>query len=265
MGDHGNEVQRSNAMDRNREMKDFPAADRSKDESKPVEKDSGAENPPAASPRVTLNAPAEVLARTRVTIYGSITTDSTFNWAQISGPPVIFSGDNTLAPSFTAPAAPATLVFELTATNPDGASTTATSTINSVPDDVKVSLVTWTKPKGKGKLDVVATSSVITSDVSVPPDGMSMVATFWNKTIPDGLPGSSTKPIETPMTFVRNVPGQSSVCASAQPCFSAALTEGIVDPRSPPATPQFVPPTTVVIKSSLGGSGTAMGSDIHIR
>jgi len=61
------------------------------------------------------------------------------------------------------------------------------------------------------------------------------------------------------------MPGQPPVCASKLPCFSAALVDGIIDPASLPASPQFVPPTTVIVKSSLGGYGTVQGKSIQIK
>jgi len=54
------------------------------------------------------------------------------------------------------------------------------------------------------------------------------------------------------------------VCARKLPCFNAVLP-AILDPRSPPTAPQFIPPTTVAVKSSLGGASIATGPDIHIR
>lgn len=221
--------------------------------------------PSQLPPVANINAPAEVMASSRVTLYGSVTTGATFSWAQTSGPSVPLAGDSTLAPSFTAPATPATLVFELTATNADGVSASVNRVIKTIPDSVKVSQVAWSKQQGKGKVSVVAASSAITTNNPTPPVGMTMTATFWSKDIPVGLSGSSTKPIMAPMMLVKDMPGQPPLCASKLPCFSATLVDGIIDPRSPPASPQFLPPTTVIIKSSLGGSNTVQGKNIQIK
>lgn len=218
------------------------------------------------SPAANVNVPDEVLVRSRVTLYGSVSTGATYAWAQVDGPSVTLSGTSSLSPSFTAPAVPASLVFELTAANAGGASTTTFCTVEVVTDDVSVSSVAWTKPRGndKGKLNVVAESSAITADAPLPV-GMAMTATFWSKSIPNGMLGSFTKPILAPMTLVKNLPGKPSVCATELPCFSIASVDAIVDPQSPTSAPLSVPPTSVVVKSFLGGSSTVHGAAIRIR
>lgn len=215
-------------------------------------------------PRATINASDEILVGSRVTIYGSVSTGATFAWAQIAGPTVKLSGTDTLAPSFTAPTTPATLSFQLTATNGKGLNATVEHSVTAVPDNVKLGPVTWSKRQGKGELSLVAASSAITSDMPAPPPGMTMNVTFWNRTVPPGQPGSATNPIKSQMKLVKDVPGLPPVCASKLPCFSAVVP-AIVDPKSPSAAPQFIPPTTVAIQSSLGGSGIATGADILIR
>jgi hypothetical protein len=221
------------------------------------------------SPAINVNVPEEVLVRSRVNMYGSVTTGATFAWTQIEGPDVILSAPNTLSPSFTAPSTPAVLVFELTASNSSGASTTIYSTVNVLADDVKISHASWTKPdgkgkvKGKGKLNVVAFSSAISAD-ALPPIGMTMTAKVWSKTIPAGHVGSSAKPLEMPMKLVKDVVGQSAVCASDIPCFSL-MVDGIIDPRSSPTSPQFVQPSAVVVESFLGGKSAVKEDAIRIR
>jgi len=239
--------------------------ERSREWSKSPVAESVERNQPQVPPVANINAPAEVMVRSRVTLYGSVNAGTTFNWVQTAGASVALSGEDTLAPSFTAPANLDTLVFELTATNSDGASVSVNRVIKTIPDSVTVSNVVWSKQQGKGKVSLVAASSAITANTPVPPDGMTMNATFWNKDIPAGLAGSATKPIVVPMTLVKDMPGQPPVCASKLPCFSAALVDGIIDPASLPASPQFVPPTTVIVKSSLGGYGTVQGKSIQIK
>jgi hypothetical protein len=232
-----------------------------------------------AAPGATVNVPETVLARSRVTMYGSVTTGATYAWTQIEGPQVTLSNADSLKPSFTAPAVAAQLVFELSASDSSGISTTTLGAINVVTDEVTIHSVSWTgaqassKTKGKakvnanGKLTVVASSSAIADD-SLSPVGMSMTAVFWSKAIPAGQPGSATQPFEAPMTLVKNQPGKPAVCATAIPCFSVDLSEGIVDAKDPLKTqipPLFVPPTSVVVKSFLGGVKTAKEGMIHIR
>jgi hypothetical protein len=180
---------------------------------------------------------------------------------------------NTLAPSFTAPAEATTLVFELTASDSNG-STTTFSTINVVTDDVTIHSVSWismqdnskgkAKNKANGRLNVVASSSAVNDDGQLPV-GMTMTATFWSNEIRAGKFGSATQPVEVPMTLVKNQPGKPRVCVTEVPCFSVDLSDGIVDPKNKQGAPLFVPPSAVVVKSFLGGTKTAKGEAIRIR
>jgi hypothetical protein len=217
------------------------------------------------SPSASVNIPKEVLIKSRVTMYGSVSYLGLFSWTQIEGPTVELSNDATLAPSFTAPDKPTTLVFVLTVTNPDGVSTSQTSSIKVVSDVVEVHQATWLKGQGKGKLKVVASSSAIVADSPLPPDELTMTARVWNKDLPAGLHGSISKPLELPMTYVRNLPGKPSVCHGELPCFSAAIDDGILDPKSKEKDPKFLQPTHIEVRSSLGGSTLAKGTDIKIR
>ena len=215
-----------------------------------------------------------------MTIYGSVTTGATYAWTQIEGSQVNLTGASTLSPSFTAPAQASTLVFELSVSDASGLTTTTISTVNVVTDNVTIHSVDWTKPlstKSKtkasntnGRLNIIASSSAITGNA--PPVGMSMTATFWSKTIHAGALGSASKPVEVPMTLVKNELGKPAVCANALPCFTVDLFEGMAAPSSKnklaekaQIPPLFVAPTTVVIKSFLGGVKTAKEETIHIR
>ncbi len=216
-------------------------------------------------PSAAVNMPKEVLVKSRVNIYGSMSYDGVFSWTQIEGPIVELSNDATLAPSFTAPDKPTTLVFVLTVSNADGTSASATSSIKVVTDDVEVHQVTWVKSQGTGKLKVVASSSAIVADSPLPPLDMTMTAKVWSKAIPAGMSGSAAKPLELPMTYVRNVPGKPAVCKGELPCFSMVAADGIPDPKSKPAAPKFIAPTHVEVRSSFGGATLTKGADIHIR
>jgi hypothetical protein len=220
-------------------------------------------NPPSAPPSVSINAPASAVAGSTVTLVGSVSTGATFKWTQTAGPVVALGAGNTLSPSFIAPKGPASVTFALTATTAAGASATGSRTIVVAADTVAIGTATWDNRQSKGKLNIAATSTAITGATA--PAGMSMTATFWNANIAPGLPGSAAHPITAPFNLVKDLPGQPPVCGTAVPCFSAALVGLIVNPGISSAVSAFVPPTTIVVNSSLGGSATATGATITVK
>jgi hypothetical protein len=220
--------------------------------------------PAAVPPTLTFFAPPIAPTGSLVNMIGSISSGATFNWTQTAGPVVTLIGGSTITPSFVAPIAPTSITFVLTATTAAGASATISRTISVVADTVAIAPVVWDNRQGKGKLNIVATSSAIINASS--PAGLSMTATFWNSNIAAGRPGSATSPITAPMSIVSNVPGQPAVCGvSALPCFVASPVSVIVGPASTSTVQVFVAPTTVVVKSSFGGSATATGAAITVR
>jgi hypothetical protein len=222
-------------------------------------------NPPAAPPAVSFTAPSNVVAGSTVNLSGLVSNGATFVWTQTAGELVTLNAANTLKPSFIAPRGPAMLTFVLTATNASGSSAVASRVIAIVTDSITVGTIIWDNRKSKGKFSVVAYSSVITNLSPVPPPGMTMTVTFWNNTLPSFATGSESHPVSVPMTLIKDVFGQPIVCGTGLPCFEANLTEVIVDAGSPLATPLLVAPTTVVVKSSLGGAATVTGNRIRLR
>ena len=220
-------------------------------------------NPAATPPSVTLSAPASVEAGSVVSLIGTVSAGASYSWTQSAGPALTLFAATSLTPSFNAPKGPSSVTLVLTATNKAGASTTASRTIAIVADTLTVAPVTWDNRQGKGKLTLAATSSAIKSALA--PTGMSMTLSFWNKDIAAGLPGSATSPITAPMTLVQNLAGQAPVCASALPCFVAALSSVIGTSSSTSTPPLFVAPTNVVLKSSLGGVASVSGTAILVR
>jgi hypothetical protein len=92
-----------------------------------------------------------------------------------------------------------------------------------------------------------------------------MTVTLWNEGIAAGLPGSASNPVIAPMSVVSDVFGQTPVCGSPVPCFVAPLVSLIVGPGSTSYAQVFLPPTTVVVKSTWGGMATLSDAAITIR
>lgn len=220
-------------------------------------------NPPSAPPSLTFFAPASALSTTVVNMIGTVSSGATFKWTQTAGPAVTLNGADTLTPSFTAPVGPTSVSFALTAISAAGASVSLSRTIDILADGVAIKTAVWDNRQGKGKLNVVASTSAFFA--GIPPAGMSMTVSIWNANIPAGAPGSATNPITSPMTVVTDVPGQLPVCGTALPCFVADLLSVIPDSRSLSGARAFVAPTTIAVKSSLGGSATATGTAITVR
>ncbi len=90
--------------------------------------------PPNSPPVADAGPDQEVNPGDTVTLNGTGSSDPdedvlTYSWVQDSGPAVTLTGANTAQPTFTAPNGPATLVFQLTVTDPDNATDTDTVTI----------------------------------------------------------------------------------------------------------------------------------------
>jgi len=222
-------------------------------------------NPLAPPPSVSFNSPTGVVAGNRVALTGVLRGGATFAWKQTAGSAVVLNNATTLKPDFVAPPGPASLTFALTATNAAGISATATRTIQVVPDDITLGRVIWNNRQGKGQIVVVASSSVITTTLPTPPVGMTMTAMFWNSSLPSSAPGSESHPISVPMLMVRDVPGREPVCGSPLPCFQVNQSGLISDSGHSAASPVFVQPTTVVVKSGLGGKVSVSGAKIQLR
>ena len=237
-------------------------------------------NPKAVPPQIAsfTATPGAITAGGKVMLSATASDLSgrpvSFSFAQQGGPvvalvPATITGTapaaQTATTTFTAPvAAPSTLTFVVAVTNTSGASITKAVTVRTLADVIFVTTATWDNRQLKGKLNVTAGSTVITPDALMPPAGMTMTAKFWNSTLPATAPGSAALPMSVPMTLVQNIPGQAPVCLSALPCFTVNAISVIADPRSSAASLSFLPPTTVVVTSNLGGSTTVGGATIRV-
>ena len=86
------------------------------------------------APVAVADADQTVAPESLVTLNGSASSDPdddmlSHTWTQTAGPPVTLSGATTAMPTFTAPAAPAVLTFELQVSDPAGAESTDMVTI----------------------------------------------------------------------------------------------------------------------------------------
>jgi hypothetical protein len=150
----------------------------------------------------------------------------------------------------------------LTATTAAGASATVSRTTVISSDTIAIGTTTWDNRKGKGQLNIVATSNAITGTTA--PAGFAMTVTLWNAGIDAGLPGSASNPVIAPMSVVTNVFGQLPVCPTDTPCFVAPLVSLIAGPGSTSYAQVFLPPTTIVVKSSWGGLATLSEAAIKV-
>ena len=109
-----------------------------------------------------------------------------------------------------------------------------------------------------GKIKVTATSSA-----SPAPAGMFMIATITNSWMTPSAPGGVDNPSMAQMNLVSNTFAEPGTCPTAAPCWSLSAPGFIIDPGVAPFLPELVPPTTITVRSSKGGSATI--SDAAIR
>jgi hypothetical protein len=176
---------------------------------------------------------------------------TSFHWTQIAGPTVALtqsgSPSNPMA-QFTAPAGPVLLTFAIDVTNANGLSGQGTVSVAVDPDTVQIVNATFNNRRNRGRLNVVATSSL-------PPSTPGLVLTVQAT---NGTAQMAAQPLT--MTRVRNTQANPTVCpATANPCWSFRTT-GVL--RYPFGT-GFVPPAEITVYSSMGG--TASSSNIRIR
>ena len=125
---------------------------------------------------VSINAP--------VTLDGTGSTGpvTTYAWSQTSGTSVTLTGDDTATPTFTAPAAPATLSFALIVTGTGGPST----------DSVEVSVVNPAAPVANAGPDQTVTRGLSATTVTLTGAGSTPGATYLWEQIGSPSPDTAT-------------------------------------------------------------------------
>jgi hypothetical protein len=113
-------------------------------------------------------------------------------------------------------------------------------------------------PAEFGKFQITANSTAVPA-----PLGMTMTATLVNNTLPATMLGSTAQPIsvtllltgaDTPAIIAAGL----AVCGPT-PCWTTLIAGVIADTGQTPAI--YVAPTSVTVKSSLGGTATMLQGD----
>jgi hypothetical protein len=123
---------------------------------------------------------------------------------------------------------------------------------STTPDTLTVVIAKWDNRTGKGKVNLVVTSSATPA-----PADMFMTATLVNGSLAANVPGSTANPITMGMVLAGNNPAAPFVCPTNDPCWQLIAPGFIVDPNgNGTGVPTLVPPTQVTVRSSLGGTAT---------
>ncbi len=135
------------------------------------------------------------------------------------------------------------------------------------PDTVSIISAQWVNRNDRGKLNVIATSSVLGT---TPGLQLYLQATALSA---DGTTVLQLAASPQPMSLVQNIPNTPAVCPvtpTNDPCWQY-LTDGVlVDPASTAVFPatgakSFVPPTQIIVTSTAGGTDTVPNAATVIR
>lgn len=131
--------------------------------------------------------------------------------------------------------------------------------VNGPRDTVTIHAASWDNQKGNGKINLVVSSSISPAT----PD-MFVTATISNSWMTPTAPGGVENPIVAQLTQVSNSLAEPRQCPTAAPCWSLSAPGFIVDPGVAPFLPELVPPTTIVVRSSKGGTSTVSKGAIRL-
>jgi hypothetical protein len=131
--------------------------------------------------------------------------------------------------------------------------------VTGAPDTVRIVAAAWDNQRSNGKINLVVTSSVSPA----PPD-MFMTATISNSWMTPTAPGGTENPIVAQLSLVSNTLAEPRQCPTSAPCWSLSAPGFIVDPGVAPFLPELVPPTSIVVRSSKGGTATVAEGAIRL-
>jgi hypothetical protein len=232
---------------------------------------------PPAPPVITVYPGATLTVPWVASVFLSASaTDSTgmpiaITWVQSGGPQpasvAVIPPGQPNAITFTAPYQAGQMTFVVGATNPNtGLTSTKTVTVNvaAVPRDfVNITGVNWTNQlQNRGALSVVATTTAPLGANGLPAPGVQLyvqaTATVASL-VPDGSGGlnfqmSEVQLASTPLPMFFAPTGNPAVCPiGVDRCWQFVTRGTLIDPNNAGV---FVPPDTVTVTSSFGGSAT---------
>lgn len=201
-------------------------------------------------------------------------------WVQSAGsplpaPPMVPPGQPN-AITFNAPVGPTEVVFTVMATNPLtglSASSTVTVTVTGrASDNVLITNAAWTSSRqNRGALTVVATTDAPLDANGQPPADLQLyvqASATVAALVPDGtgnltMVTSAVQLAATPLAMFYGDTGNIPVCpAGAARCWQFVTRGALIDPNGAGV---FIPPDSITVTSSYGGSNTATGGAITLR
>jgi len=202
------------------------------------------------------------------------------NWVHSGGsplpaPPMVPAGQPN-AITFNAPVGPTEGIFTVIATNPmTGLSSTSSVTVSvtgRASDNVVITNAAWTSSRqNRGALTVVATTDAALDANGQPPADLQLyvqASATVASLVPDGngflnTVMSAVQLSATPLSMFYGDTGNPQVCpAGLARCWQFVTRGALVDPNGAGV---FVPPDSIIVTSSYGGSNALTGGAITLK